>query len=544
MQMIIVDDEAHWVDNLSMHKPWHTLGIEQVHKAYSGREALQILETHPIDIVISDIIMPEMTGIELIERIRLRDKKIKCIILSGHSDFEFTKEALRNQAVDYLLKPPTDKELFGAVKTAIDQLTAEWESISSFERTETTLRENLPLLRGQLLLDALHGHRMSIDEWNRKLASYGLPFNCGDSALLLVRMEEEFEQYKNNGQQLMEYAIVNMAEEIIGEFAEVWGVKEEHGYLAFLVQLKEGGSDVGKETILEKLAIQLQYKVKQFLKGSLSIVMTEWFKLPEQLSERYRQASSYFMQIVGEEREFVMRVGDLEQNDSQGALDAIYQPPTLINLLEAGRWDAAEDKLATVFAELDERWSESLEHCMEAGFLIASSFTHLAHRNGRTLTKLLGEDIQPLQSGEAFSSISKLRKWSVGVLGKLKEETSNEVKDFRSLYVTKTQQFVEKNLHLDVSLRTLADHVNLHPTHLSKIYKIETGEGISNFVSSLRMDRACHLLRTTEKKVYEISTEVGYLDPAYFIKVFKRQFGVTPQDYRDGNNSLTDSYEN
>jgi two-component system response regulator YesN len=544
MQMIIVDDEAHWVDNLSMHKPWHTLGIEQVHKAYSGREALQILETHPIDIVISDIIMPEMTGIELIERIRLRDKKIKCIILSGHSDFEFTKEALRNQAVDYLLKPPTDTELFGAVKTAIDQLTAEWESISSFERTETTLRENLPLLRGQLLLDALHGQRMSIDEWNRKLVNYGLPFSCGDSALLLVRMEEEFEQYKNNGQQLMEYAIVNMAEEIIGEFAEVWGVKEEHGYLAFLIQLKAGHSEVGKETILEKLAIQLQYKVKQFLKGSLSIVMTEWFKLPEQLSERYRQASAYFMQIVGEEREFVMRVGDLEQNDSQGALDAIYQPPTLINLLEAGRWDTAEEKLTAVFTELDERWSESLEHCMEAGFLIASSFTHLAHRNGRTLTKLLGEDIQPLQSGEAFSSISKLRKWSIGVLGKLKEETSNEIKDFRSLYVMKTQQFVEKNLHLDVSLRTLADHVNLHPTHLSKIYKIETGEGISTYVSSLRMDRACHLLRATEKKVYEISMEVGYLDPAYFIKVFKRQFGVTPQDYRDGNNSLTDSYEN
>ena len=70
MQMIIVDDEAHWVDNLSMHKPWHTLGIEQVHKAYSAHEALQIIETHPIDIVISDILMPEMTGIELIEKIR------------------------------------------------------------------------------------------------------------------------------------------------------------------------------------------------------------------------------------------------------------------------------------------------------------------------------------------------------------------------------------------------------------------------------------------------------------------------------------------
>lgn len=534
MQMIIVDDEAHWVDNLSMHKPWHTLGIEYVHKAYSAHEALQIIETHPIDIVISDILMPEMTGVELIERIRVRDKRIKCIILSGHSDFEYAKKALQHQATDYLLKPPTDNELFGAVKAAIDQLNTEWETINSIERIEFTLRENLPLLRGQLLLDALRGCRMSGDEWERKLDSYGLPFSDGDCALLLVRMEEEFSQYKNNGQHWMEYAIINMAEEIFGEFTEVWGVKEDHGYLVFLLQLKENDADIGKETILEKLALQLQYKVKQFLKGSLSIVITEWFRFPDQLRERYRQASAYFRQIVGDEREFVMRIGKLEPNVMHGPLDALYMPPALINLLEAGRWEAAENKVMMVCLELDEKWSESLEHCMEAGFQIASSFTHFAHRNGNTLVNLIGSEIEPLQSGVVFASIGKLRKWSLGVLRKLQESTSNEVRDIRYQYVKKIQEFVDQHLHLDVSLRVLADHVNLHPTHISKIYKIETGEGISDYVSRLRMERACHLLKTTNKKVYEISIEIGYMDPAYFIKVFKRQFGVTPQEYRDG----------
>ncbi|WP_438349295.1 response regulator transcription factor [Paenibacillus sp. FA6] len=533
MQMIIVDDEAHWVDNLSMHKPWHTLGIEHVHKAYSAHEALQIIDTHPIDIVISDILMPEMTGIELIERIRIRDKKIKCIILSGHSDFDFAKKAIQHHAVDYLLKPPTDEELFGAVKSAILQINTEWETISSLERTQYTLRENLPILRGQLLLDALGGHRMPADEWIRKLENYGLSHKYGECALLLVRMEEEFGQYKNNGLPLMEYAISNMAEEIIGEFMEVWGVKEEHGYLVFLLQLKDSVADMGKETILEKLSVQLQYKVKQFLKGSLSIVITEWFQFPEQLPARFRQASAYFRQIVGEEREFVMRVGELEQVTTLGPLDTLYLPPSLSNLLESGRWDAAEEKLVAVCAELDEKWSDSLEHCIEAGFVISSSFSHLAHRNGHTLGKLLGTDIEPLQSGEAFASISKLRNWSLSVLGKLKKESSNEIKDIRSLYVKKIQEFTDNNLHLDVSLRVLADHVNLHPTHLSKIYKIETGEGISDYVSRLRMDRACHKLKNSNKKVYEISTEIGYMDPAYFIKVFKRQFGVTPQEYRD-----------
>lgn len=344
MQMIIVDDEAHWVDNLSMTKPWHTLGIEQVHRAYSAREALQLIETQPIDIVISDIQMPEMTGIELIERIRIRDKKIKCILLSGYSEFDYAKKAIQYEAVDYLLKPPTDDELIGAVQKAIDQLNNEWALVSSLSRTQFTLRENLPHLRGRLLLEALQGHRFSASEWERKLDNYDLPFRTGDAALMLVRMDNEFSQYDSHDQTLIEYAIINMAEEIMGEFMQVWGVKEEHGYVVFLLQLKERSGDIGKETILEKLSIQLQSKVKQFLKGSLSIVMTEWFTFPEQIYDRFRQASAYFRQIVGDEREFVMRVTDVEAPAAQGPLDVLYTPPTFIQLLESGQWDAAEEK--------------------------------------------------------------------------------------------------------------------------------------------------------------------------------------------------------
>lgn len=542
MQMIIVDDEAHWVDNLSSTKPWHTLGIEQVHKAYSAQEALRIMETHPIDIIISDVLMPEMTGIELIERVRALGGKTKCIILSGHSDFDYAQEALRHQAVDYVLKPPTDQELLGAVSKAITQLEEEWGNISSLERVEHILRENLPLLRSQLLLSALRGERMSQEEWERKLSSYSLPFRLDSGALLMVRMEEEFGQYRNNGQHLMEYAIMNIAEEIIGEFAYVWAAKEEHGYLVFMLQPKDAVSHGLRAErhawtgALEQASMQLQAKVKQFLKGSLSIVITEPFAFPGELAALYRQALACFRQIVGEEREFVMRAPELGSHapqGTQGALDVMHAPPSLLGLLEAGRWEAAEHKLEEVFAELEGRWSDSWEHCLEAGYMIAASFTHYCHRNGHTLQSLLGEEIERLHSGEAFSSIARLRHWSQVAISSLRGQASSEVKDIRSVYVRKIQSFVEMNLHQDVSLRALADHVNLHPTHLSKLYKIETGEGISDFVARLRMETACHKLKVTDKKIYEISAEIGYLDPAYFIKVFKRQFGMTPQEYRE-----------
>ncbi len=534
MQLLIVDDEAHWVDNLAMNKPWHTLGITGVFKAYSAREALELIQANGIDIVISDILMPEMTGIQLIEKIRELDKSIKCIILSGHSDFEYAKEAVRHQAVEYVLKPPSDEELFAAVEAARNQLQAEWANISSYERTQFTLRENLPLLRGQLLLGALRGERLHREEWTRKLESYALPVKFGDSWLMLVRMEEEFGQYRNNGQHLVEYAVMNIAEEILGEYAYVWGVKDEHGYLVFLLQLKSEGDSRRGDKLLEGLMVRLQSKVKQYLQGSLSIVMTEPFQFPEDVPACYRRSVSSFRQIVGDEREFIMVLGEEEKSPSHGTLESIHMPPLLGSLLEAGRWDAAEEKLGAIFGELDEHYSDSLEHCMEAGFLIAAAFTHIAHRNGLTLSGLQGGNTEQLMNGEAFSSISRLRAWSLGALSALRSATANEMNDTRSRYVKKVQQFAERNLHLDVSLRALADHVNLHTTHLSKIYKLETGEGISDYVARLRMERACHLLRASEKKVYEISAEIGYLEPAYFIKVFKKQFGVTPQEYRNG----------
>ncbi|ACS99367.1 response regulator transcription factor [Paenibacillus sp. JDR-2] len=534
MQLLIVDDEAHWVENLSMHKPWHTLGIEYVHRAYSAREALQIIGTNPIDIVISDVLMPEMTGIELIERIREQDKRIKCIILSGHADFEYAKEALRHHAVDYLLKPPTNEELLGAAQTAIDQLKAEWENVSSQERTQFALRENLPLLRGQLLLGAFRGERIAEEEWIRKLDMYGLPFRSGSCALALVRLEDEFGHYRGNGQHLVEYAIMNIAEEILQEFMGVWSVKEEHGYLAFLLQAKEHPAVDRPDILLEKLAMQIQAKVKQFLKGAVSVVVTDSFLFPEELPEQYRQAVSYFRQIVGDEQEFVMKVDGTRKATAFGALDVIHGHPGLLNLAEAGRWEAAEDKLAAAFDELEDKGSESWEHCLEMGYTISSAFMHLAHRSGHTLADLIGPDMELLQSGEAFASIGKLRKWSLNALAKLREGTAHDAKNARSQYVQKIRDYVDKHLHLDVSLRALADYVNLHPTHLSKIYKLETGEGISDYVASVRMERACHLLKATDKKIYEISADIGYLDPAYFIKVFKRQFDVTPQEYRDG----------
>ncbi len=112
-QLLIVDDEVHVVERLSATVPWLSMGIGQVHKAYSASEALSLLNQFSVDIVITDIQMPGMSGLELIAEISRKWKKTKTIILSGHSDFQYAKEAILHRTEDYLLKPVTEKKFAG-----------------------------------------------------------------------------------------------------------------------------------------------------------------------------------------------------------------------------------------------------------------------------------------------------------------------------------------------------------------------------------------------------------------------------------------------
>ena len=223
--------------------------------------------------------------------------------------------------------------------------------------------ENLPSLRGQLLLDALNGRLLHAEEWNRKLEDYLLPIRHGeDSALLLVRLEEEFDHYQSKDLHLLEYAVMNIAEELAGEFIEIWSVKDKYDYLVLLIQMNDLSAEIDKGAHLQQLAMQLQHNVKQYLKGAVSIVTTDWFSFPRQLSADYQQAAAAFRQLVGNDREFVMQATDTRGSATLTALESLYVPPLLIHLLESGRWNAVEEKLARVFDELDERWADSWEH--------------------------------------------------------------------------------------------------------------------------------------------------------------------------------------
>ncbi|MFD2611318.1 response regulator [Paenibacillus gansuensis] len=533
LKLLIVDDHMHLVDDMAESLDWNGLGITSVYKAYSSDDALEILNEQAVHIVITDIQMPGMSGLELVQEIRKKWPGVKCILISGYDDFQYAQQAIQNRVEDYLLKPVSDEQILGKVREVILQIREEWEHVASFQRAVHTFRENLPRLRETLLLELLRGFRHGNLE--EKLQRLELPFQPGDSvSLLFIRFDDDYGAYHPHDIALLEYAVSNIAAELLADSFETWHCKDEHGYMVVAVKAKGHGESGLRKDQLDKAGMLLMDNTRMYLNKAISVTISTWGTFPHEIPGMYRHSILNIVKRIGNESEcFYSETSALSAGEEQlQSLVSLYQPPALPQLLEAGRWSEAEAKLHELDKELSRKWTSSREHLLEAFLAVSSAFTFIAHKNGRSIVEIAGDDWNRVIGGAMPHSVQQLSEWSQRVLRKLKEDMESEIQLSRSSIVREVHQFVEDHLSEDVSLKSIADHIYLHPVYLSRIYKLETGQGLSDYILQLRMEKAAHWLRNTHEKIYEIAMKLGYHNPNYFAKTFKKHFGMTPQEYR------------
>lgn len=542
-QLLIIDDQTALADDLADMLPWSEIGIDMVHKAYSGREALELLYEHSIDIVVTDIRMPGMSGLELIAEIKRKWKHIKCILLTGYADFEYTKQALKLRSSDYLLKPVEDAELMDAVRKALDELEREWQEITSTQKAIYALREQLPKLREYLLLDLITGKQSPpFATLNRKLDMYEVPIQRGaECSIMLLRIDDTEGMYDSGGETLIGYALTNIAAELFGNRMWLWHCTDMHGYIVCVLSAKPrpdgamSALQTGEENLdawIETQAFQLQRAAKTYLKISISVLTSKRGQFPEELASMHQSAVASFRHFIGRDTELFVSLANEPERGKLQQLGELYRSPTLGALLEMGQWEAADEKLEAILRELDEEWRDSQEHILETYFAIASSIASLIHRTKKWLADTIGDDFYTVAGGPPMQSVRELRSWSERVIASYRLSVSSVEKDSRSSIIRKVQDYIAHNPGT-ASLQTISSSVYLNPSYLSKIYKLETGEGISEYILRVRMEKSILLLAQSPDKIYEISVLLGYQKPSYFIQLFKKHYGMTPQEYRN-----------
>lgn len=542
IDILLVDDETYVTESLEVTIPWVELGITSVFRAASGKEALHILENNAIDIVVTDIRMPGMSGLELIDEISQRWAHIRCILLTGHSDFEYTKKAIQLKAIDYILKPVNDEEFMTALSSAIGVIRTQWEEFDQYHRLLYSRKSDYKILRENVMHDLLLGREMTVKALAEQLEAYEIQIDPRQSMkMLLIRLSGRPASLDQQSLDLMDFAVGNIAEEVFGTSYHVWFGRGPHECLVMFLQelhKRPTNPQLVAEHMNTNLVTQIklfQMHVQRFLQGVMSIVVSSSFSFADLPQVYWRSLGS--LVLSGPEDHAIIFMDQkrdkwAEQSASQ-VLDELYKPPMLTQLLETRQWEAAECKLNFVFDAL-EQVPLSRNHMYELYLYVTNAFMYIAHKQGNLIHEMDPTGFDFLFANQLIQAPSKLKRWAIEMLSKLQVELSDQdgIQNRRHI-IAQVQDIVTASHGQALSVKAIADQVYMHPVYLSKIYKAETGEGLGDYMIRMRMERALYLLKHTNKKIYEITNELGYQNPQYFSKMFKKHYGMTPNEFRD-----------
>ncbi|MHB0880000.1 response regulator transcription factor [Paenibacillus sp. SEL1] len=539
VQILLVDDESYVTESLAATIPWETLGIERVHQAASALAAVDVLEAYDIDILVTDIRMPGMTGLELIVEVNERWPHIRSLLLTGYADFEYAKKALQLKAFDYILKPVDDEEFIKCVSAAMDSLKEEWEAFDKVHQLQYSRRNDFGVLRTHLMHDLLLGRDLPVPKIESKMSEYEIKLRTGHPAsMLLIQLGKHFSDMDYHSVSLIEYAIGNIAEEVFAPDFHVWHCKAPHDCLIVLIEgncnsFPERSADE-QNRFLSAAIETFRKNVSNYLKGEIYVALTGWFNFPEELPKQYQTAIRSLYWNHQEETDTLLFIEEQTEqpHSSVKSLEGLYMHPTLTHLLESRQWDEAEAKVSRVFGKMEEV-GYTREHLYELFISVTSAFMYTAHKQGRFITQMDQVGFDPLHAQKMVHSFPNLKEWIFSMMNKLKSEWSASEQSAKSYVVKQVQELISQDKGQELSVKTIADQVYLHPVYLSKIYKAETGEGLGDYIIRMRMERALYLLKYSNKKIYEITTELGYQNPQYFSKMFKKHYGMTPHEFRD-----------
>ncbi|GAA4831018.1 response regulator [Paenibacillus vulneris] len=533
-KLVIVDDEPTVRHGLKNYFDWSIYEIEVVDEAENGLAALQVIERIKPDLVLTDVCMPKMNGIQLSNILSERYPQLKIVFISGHNDADYLKSALQVKAVDYIFKPVNVHELTAVMERVVDTLRTEEQERRLFVDMQVKLTQGMPLLREKFLMSLIRDGVASPLRIRDRIDFLGLhlPFEA-PYWVIVIRFDNSadvVESRSERDKQLLSYSVLNIVQELIDR--EIGGYVFENRMVEFVGILRMNEGD-DQESLLFKLAEDVQGALYQYLKISVTIGVGEQIASLASLPRSYAQAREAADQRWHLGKNQIISMDNLEQSD-----DGVYrfdpaQDERMISSLKA----ADEDKLLVGLQEIYDALARKRREGFQYGRNISLQLLLLA---GRVQLEL-GVSRKDAEEKESQLMVQVFQQETLGdlkqlveqylleVCGRIREKRSGKSKNV----IERVRALIDKRYAENLQVSDIAKEVFLSTTYLCLLFKQETGETINEYLTKVRVEQAKALLRDPANKFYEVCYAVGYSDPSYFSKLFKKYTGFTPSSYRD-----------
>lgn len=501
--LLLVDDEPAVLNSLLNAIPWKEYGFEQISTATDGKKALQLMEETTFDLLITDIRMPNMDGLELLRNVSHYHLQTRFVILTAYDEFEYAVEALHLGAENYLLKPINPVELSATVEKALYNLGDLQKNLNKLVSYDNIFNENL-LSRwtsGDLTGFEL-SERANIAGVNVLSRSYCVMLVVGLSDDALSKMAEK---------QMVESLTVSY---------DCYRFTDSNGSRVFI----SGGADVNPQqlkSIIQPLLDQLDHPALFTaigVKASGSEDVPVSYKSANDII-RFRMLFSRNSVVVSEE---VQRPGY-----SSFSLNYIE----FCRLLREGSEDDIQSATQRLMQQILGQTKDSI-HAAKAQ--IIELLLHVARETEKYL--LPGEEL-PSSLQNLFSHLdlintdTDLLEWVCQVMtdasSMIQIKTQNN-----SPIINRALKYINENYDQPLSIKLLSDNMGVNPSYLGYLFKSEVGMYFSDYLNQIRLQSSEKLILETNMTIQEIASKVGYSEPSYFIRVFNKTYGLSPARYR------------
>ncbi|MCH4239960.1 MAG: response regulator [Oscillospiraceae bacterium] len=528
-RILIADDEEQIREMILKKIDWGAIGFSIAGSAENGLDALEQAERMHPDVVMTDIKMPFMDGLQLGEKLHETMPAVKLIIFSGFDEFEYAQQAIKMNAAEYILKPIDAAELtetLRKIKVQIDREVAEKRDV---EMLKKRYEESLPAMREQFLTRLLTG-RMPPEELAARAQQFGINLRAEGWAVALLRVDrkEKTAQVLKGETELVPILLKCTAEEELQAYFQFTDFLMED----CLVVIAEVNPVDGVLPLVNRMNLVCK-SARRILGTKVMAGVSTVVASPVQLQQQYQEACSAldYSAVMGGDK--AICIADVEpdtsarvefdENDTQQIIDAVK----LANQQEIA------DRIGAVFARFH---SVVLPLGQYQVFLLEmiTALLKVMHTYQIDDTEIFGQDNSVAEIIPQLHSPQDMQQWCTEICTKISTNVERKRVNSTRTLTQNAEQYIQKHYaEPEISVEELCGYLHVSPAYFSTVFKRESGSSFVSYLTDVRMKKAVELLNATNDKTYLIAQKVGYTEPNYFSYVFKKKYGVSPSKYRN-----------
>ncbi len=529
-KVLIADDELLFRSSLRNMIENEMDGYYVCGQAGNGSEALQLIREKKPDLLITDVKMPGMDGVELTEKLRKSQISLPVIAVSNYDDYHYVKDILKNGAVDYILKHELNSEI---LKEQLSRILLQADREQEENRANDYVRENRMVLKREFLNRLLSGQFKDEEAICQHMKILDISLGTNRVMTCLMALDKYAERAENQTFKQMstiDFALINILEEVLKDSGDGLAGELGNGRFLLLFSFDNQYSQAKIQYRTNALLSRISMCAKNYLNDTASFCMDYKLRRITEVQEAYEYTRKLMEQRFFYEGSCIIEKEDtIEKVKELAAGLSLEHEKSLVNSLEENSgW---EDELSHIFLEM-----ESCRMSLFTAKMILSDLFGILNR----LLKKYSISYEKIYGGRKtvdeifrrFATVSDARKWFTNAFRKLQKERMEEADENGKSYYTKELIcLVKKNYSQDISLSQAALKLNISTGYLSRMFKEEMQIGFAEYLTDYRIKMCIHYMKEHKYTLTEISSMCGFRQYPYFINVFKKKTGMTPKAY-------------